>query len=211
MIMWLKEKRERADRGAGRERYFWSREGGERLKENIRGMKRSEGGIEEKKEEMKRKIKVALGEVKRNSKEGRRKGWWDKECREEKKKVRKDLSDWKRGRRHGGRYRCAKSKYKEKCRQKKTESNEKWMQWIKEIRTKGQVWEVVNAERRRSARINNGILMYKWEGYFKELLQGVSWKVVRGMRARNREDEEEELTREVVAEKIEGGKGDRDR
>lgn len=34
--------------------------------------------------------------------------------------------------------------------------------------------------------------------YFKELLGRVSWRVVRGMRARNREDEEEKLTREEM-------------
>lgn len=34
LIIWLKEKRERADRRAGRTRY-WSKKGGERLKESI--------------------------------------------------------------------------------------------------------------------------------------------------------------------------------
>lgn len=34
LIIWLKEKRERTDRRAGRTRY-WSKKGGERLKESI--------------------------------------------------------------------------------------------------------------------------------------------------------------------------------
>lgn len=36
---------------------------------------------------MKRKIKVAMSEVKRNSKGGGRKGWWDEECRKKNKKL----------------------------------------------------------------------------------------------------------------------------
>lgn len=41
--------------------------------------------------------------MKRNSKGGDRKRWWDEECREEKKKVRKELRDWKKGRGDGER------------------------------------------------------------------------------------------------------------
>lgn len=74
-------------------------------------MERSEGGIEEEWEEIKGKIKVAMSEMKRNSKEEGRKGWWDEECRKKKKKVRKELRDWKKDKGDGGRYRCAKLKY----------------------------------------------------------------------------------------------------
>lgn len=43
LIIWLKEKRERADRRAGRTRY-WPKKGGERLKESIEAMERRKEG-----------------------------------------------------------------------------------------------------------------------------------------------------------------------
>lgn len=82
------------------------------------------------------------------------------------------------------------------------------MQWVREIRTIEQVWEVVN-ERKRSGRVNDGILMSEWKNYFKKLLGGgVSWKVVRGMQVWNKENGED-LRREevvVVVRKMRNGK-----
>lgn len=83
VVVWLKKRRERVDRGVERERYSWSREGEERLKESIERMRESEEGVEEEWEKMKEKIKVALGEMKEKYKRGRKKRWWDKECRGE--------------------------------------------------------------------------------------------------------------------------------
>lgn len=37
-------------------------------------------------------------------------------------------------------------------------------------RTEGQVWKIVNRERCRRRRINEGIKIEEWEEYFRELL-----------------------------------------
>ncbi|XP_024871881.1 uncharacterized protein LOC112454616, partial [Temnothorax curvispinosus] len=82
---------------------------------------------------------------------------------------------------------------------------EKWEAEVKEIRTEGQVWKVVNRERKRRRRVNEGISMQEWDGYFKELLGGVKERVVMRTRrgeGREEEEEEEEIRREEVWEVV---------
>lgn len=58
----------------------------------------------------------------------------------------------------------------------------------KRARKEGQVWEVVNRERRRKRKVNEGIEMKKWVNYFRGLLGGrVERRVVRGIRGNGRE------------------------
>lgn len=42
---------------------------------------------------------------------------------------------------------------------------------MREIRTEGQVWEVVSRKRRRRRKVNN-IAMEEWDKYFKKLFLG---------------------------------------
>lgn len=50
--------------------------------------------------------------------EERRRGWWDKECKEE-EKVRRELRKWKRGVGDGSKYRELRGTYKELLEVKK--------------------------------------------------------------------------------------------
>lgn len=52
---------------------------------------------------------------------------------------------------------------------------------MKNARREGQVWEVVNKERKKRG-VNGGIKMEEWTEYFKELMGGVEGRVVRGTR-----------------------------
>lgn len=48
-----------------------------------------------------------------------------------------------------------------------------------ETRTEGQVWRVVNRERKKWKGINRDIEMEEWEEYFRELL-GVEGRMMKG-------------------------------
>jgi len=81
--------------------------------------------------------------------EGGRKGrgWWDEECREGKKRVRRELRRWwKRGGEVES-YRKVKREYNKMCEKKKKGENERWEEMARKAKTEGQVWEVVNRER----------------------------------------------------------------
>ena len=75
---------------------------------------------------------------------------------------------------------------------------EKWEKEVEEVRTEGQVWKIVNRDRRRGKRVEEGIKMEEWEEYFRGILGGVEWRVRRGGERRRGEDEEGELSKEEV-------------
>lgn len=95
----------------------------------------------------------------------------------------------------------------------KKEENERWEE-VREIKKEGQVWEVMNRERVKRRRINEGTVMGEWDRYFREFLGEVEGKVVRGERRGVRENGQEEISREelkVVLEGLrEGGGSERD-
>lgn len=49
----------------------------------------------------------------------------------------------------GERYKECKREYNDLCERKKNEESERWLEVAKRARTEGQVWEIVNRERRR--------------------------------------------------------------
>lgn len=64
------------------------------------------------------------------------------------------------------------------CDRKKKEENERWERMVKEMRSEGQIWGVINRERRRKKEINEDIKMNEWKEYFVILLEEVEEKVV---------------------------------
>jgi len=97
---------------------------------------------------MKKRIRNVLeeGEVRRVG-NGKR-GWWDEEYKKEKSKVRRELRRWREGRGCKDVYKERKKGYKVLCDKKKEEENRAWEEMVKKAKTVGQVWEVVNKERR---------------------------------------------------------------
>lgn len=64
-----------------------------------------------------------------------------------------------------------------------------------EARRESEVWEIVNRERKKVKRINEGLRRNEWEEYFRRLLEEVEERVVRGeMGGRAKEDNERELS-----------------
>jgi len=80
----------------------------------------------------------------------------------------------------GREYKRKKKEYKELCRKKKKEDNERWEKRAREIRREGEVWELLSKERGRRKRINEGIEQEEWKEYFMGLLGGVERRVILG-------------------------------
>jgi len=51
---------------------------------------------------------------------------------------------------------------------------------LKEVKSEEMVWEVVNKDRKRRKRINEGIEMGEWKEYFKGVMGGVEGRVIWG-------------------------------
>jgi len=98
----------------------------------------------------------------------------------------------------GEKYREARRKYNKRCEEKKREESERWVEKARIAKTEGQVWEVVNRERRKRKGINGKIKEEEWVEYFKRILGGVGVRVVRGISGDRRGDEEEGITRGEV-------------
>jgi len=110
-------------------------------------------------------------EIGREKKEKR--GWWDEECKVQKKKVRKVLKEWRKGKGGGQEYRREKRKYKELCDRKKQEENRNWEREAEEASTERQVWGLINRKRKKWNGINKKIKIEEWESYFRKILGGV--------------------------------------
>lgn len=72
-----------------------------------------------------------------------------------------------------------KKEYKEVYTRKK-QKNLRWERQIEETKREGQIWEVVNKERKGRKEVNREIGMEKWEEYFRGLLRGVEGRVLLG-------------------------------
>lgn len=95
--------------------------------------------------------------------------------KEKKGKVRRELRKLRKGIGSETDYKKGKLKYKELCAKKK-EENERWEKRVMEVKREGEVWEIVNRERKRR-RINEEIEMEKRREHFMRLLGGyrVGW------------------------------------
>jgi len=201
IVVLIKDGGKEAGSRAGnvRKKWNWTKEGKKLFRERMErvwGEEENEGGKEW--ETLKKEIQGVLQEGQGGEGEVGRRGWWDAECREYKRRVRRELRQW-RGRRGGGdRYRMVKREYKELCERKRREESERWIELAKNARTEGQIWTVINKERSRKRNIDGGIKIEEWVDYFKGLLGG-GWKGRSGIRGERMKDNEGEITRgEIV-------------
>lgn len=107
-----------------------------------------------------------VGEREGSRKGGREKELWDNECKKENGKIEKMEEKG----RYKENYIKEKKKYAILCERTKKEENEKWTKIAKNAKTAGNVWKVVNRERKQSGGGNNGIELEEWEEYFKRQL-----------------------------------------
>jgi len=213
LIVKLKERRGgRSKRGKERriQRGMWDEKGRERFKAELGRVEVSGGKVQEEVGKMEGRIKEIIERMETERREyGKRKGWWDAECREKKREVRRALRAWRKGNGDKQQYLNGKKEYREICEEKKRDENERWEREVEEARVEGQVWGIVNRERKRWKGINEDIKMEEWEEYFKELLGDVERRVVQGEDRRGRREEEEDLRREEIRgilKKVKDGK-----
>ncbi|KMQ82370.1 endonuclease-reverse transcriptase, partial [Lasius niger] len=202
---WRKSGVRKGKRGRGK----WTQRGGERIRET----EGWDGGEDrEINEELGLRIKQIGEELKEGEKESteaRRRGWWDEECGDKRKEVWKVLRKWRKEGGSGEEYRKLRGEYKLLCKRKKEEENGRWLREAQEARTEGEVWQIVNRERKCWKGINEMIKMEEWKGHFMRLLGGVEGKVVRGGVKRILGEEEGEIDRgelKRVIERLKKGK-----
>lgn len=127
--------------------------------------------------------------------------------------IKRELRKWRREGDKGDKYRDRKLRYKKFC-EKKKEKVERWEEKVKEAKMEGQIWKIINRERKSRKRINEEIDLKEWEIYFKGLLGGVEWRAVNGAGKNSREEEEEVIGGEElkkVIRRLKDGKAGRRR
>lgn len=124
-------------------------------------------------------MKAAVKEVEeKRGREGKGEtGWWDEECRKEKREVRRRLREWRK-RTCEREYRKKRRKYKDLCDRKRRLENKRWKRKITEARREAEVWKVINRDRNKRKKINAEIEMGKWRDQFMGL-EGVGERVVK--------------------------------
>jgi len=93
--------------------------------------------------------------------------------------VREVLRGWRRKEGKKEEFRRERKEYK-MCERRKKEGNERWERRAEEATRESEVWEIINNERKRRRRINEGIGMNEWREQFMRVLGGVEERVVRG-------------------------------
>lgn len=71
-----------------------------------------------------------------------------------------------------------KQDYEELCSRNK-EENVRWEKKAEEAKREGDLWKIINRERKKRGRINEGI--EEWKEYFMRLLERMEEKMERGV------------------------------
>ena len=101
--------------------------------------------------------------------------------------MRRELRRWRREGGDGKDYKERKKEYTRVCEEKKKKKVDRWEKEVEGIRTEGQVWKVVNRERKRRRGVNEEIKIEEWDEYFRELLVGGGGGMEGKKGGRNRE------------------------
>ncbi|EZA51989.1 hypothetical protein X777_09448 [Ooceraea biroi] len=157
----VKRKKEMGRKG---KRGIWTDESRGKYKENLEKIKAGEGTVEEEIEKMNERIKEAMVRKGEGEGEEKRRGWWDEECIEEKKKVRRELRNWRKGRGDKRMYRKKRLEYGKICERKKKEENDRWEKWVVE-----EIWTVMGY----------GVEVWGWEE--REAMERSQEKYIRWM------------------------------
>lgn len=110
------EEKRNSGRGGVR---IWTKEIRERFRAEFGERGEAEEEVEKEWEKLKGRIGESLEKIEEKDKEEGKRGWWNKECREEKKRVRSELRRWRKEGGGGEGYRKEKLIYKRMCEEKK--------------------------------------------------------------------------------------------
>lgn len=71
--------------------------------------------------------------------------------------MRREYNNWRKEGGSRDRYRDRKKEYRKLCEEKKRKEKENLEKEVGMVRTEGQVWKVINKERKKKKRIKDGI------------------------------------------------------
>ncbi|XP_024875959.1 trichohyalin-like, partial [Temnothorax curvispinosus] len=128
----------------------WNEEGAKRFIEKIGEVEEKEEELNKEWEEMETRITEAIKGVEEElgNKKGKV-GWWNEECREAKKETRRKLRDWRKKRGEASAYKERRKEFKEICKRKKEEENQRWERKVEGARREAEVYTAILAERLR--------------------------------------------------------------
>lgn len=129
-------------------RGVWNKKGKREIKVNR--LETEERKLDEDWELVEKRIKGMIERIEKSgAKKRRRRGWWDENCEAKKREVRRKLKDWRIKGGREERYKRGKQEFKKLCERRKKEENSRWERKTKKVRKEGEVWDLMNGERRR--------------------------------------------------------------
>lgn len=143
IVAWIRGRVRKEGRNEGinrvAKRGIWNEEGIERFKKKIGRFEGMEEGVQDEIGRVTEKIRKTIEECEEGKRKerGSKKGWWDEECKEKKKDVKRELRNWRKRGGDGDRYRKRKREYKKICERKKKEEKEKMIREVGEAKTMG--------------------------------------------------------------------------
>ena len=132
--------------------------------------------------------------------------WYDKECKEKKRKVKKQVRRVKNGKSKGKEYIEKRKEYKNVLKEKKKKWGKEMLERLSRIKKGKEFWKEINKRRKKGKKISERIKKEEWERHFRELLEGENQKRTREWREVKEEKEEEEISEREIEEAIKKGK-----
>lgn len=175
----------------------WEVESIQRFKEETREMKYDKEEIQDAWKELEDKVRGCLDtkEVVWKEEELRKHEWWDKQCRSEKRNVRRSYRRWRKGRIAREEYLEMKKSFKRTCKEKREKRREEMIEEIRNVRTEAQLWRYINNNRRkRREEVGRNISREEWKVHF--MVKG------EGREHITEEEDEEEIKEEEIEEQI---------
>lgn len=125
--------------------------------------------------------------------------WHDKEWKEKKRKLRRKMRKWRRGK-------CEMEEFlrkrKEWCREKRREHERQEEEKIKRVRTEQEAWKYINRFRKRKERVEEEISEEKWKKHFMKTLEGKEQAVMMEEEEGEEEEEEKKEESEITKEEL---------
>lgn len=130
-----------------------------RYQENLKKRKEEKKEMQEKWRELRDEIEKAISKKKLKIKavEIGKKKWWDKECRESKRRLNQTLSNWKKGATDKEKYKEEKRGHTEICERKQKKEREREQKKIMDIKDVNEIWKYIKNERRKEEKLNESM------------------------------------------------------
>ena len=130
------------------------------------------------------------------------KRWWDRECGNKKRKVKAAFVKWKKGKVSKGIYTSERKNWRQLCREKELDFNEKEEAAIRSIKRESEVWKFLGRKKKKEQPKSN-ISLGEWKEHFMNLLGGTN-EVAKGPERTVESEEKKEnmVTREEIIKAI---------